>query len=120
MAEGVELEIPDPDIDADWETDVTSQMEEDNWGELDEISKAKKATSLAIHKVFSWIIPIAISLAFLLFVIVLGVYVAHLVMPTHRRWLTPDELQHIHNMLFSGVVGGAVAVGARTYFIEKD
>lgn len=119
MAGGDDLNIPTPDLDGEWETDVASQMEVDNWDDLDDISKAKKATSLAIHKVFNWIIPIAISLAFSIFVIVLGVYVAHLVLPAKCRWLTADELQHIHNMLFSGVVGGAVAVGARTYFFDK-
>jgi hypothetical protein len=114
-----DYKIPEPDLD-DWQTDIASQMEADNWDKLDEISKAKKETSLAIHKVFSWIIPIAIGLAFLMFSIVLGVYVAHLILPTNQRWLTADELQHIHNMLFSGVVGGAVAIGARTYFLDKD
>jgi hypothetical protein len=114
----IDIDIPEPDL-KDSEQDIASVMEDKNWDNLDEISKAKKTTSRRIHEVFSWIVPIAISLTFLFFVIVLGVYVAHLILPLRLRWLTSDELQHIHNMIFSGVVGGAVTVGARTYFSDK-
>lgn len=121
MSEDFDLTtIPSPELDEGWETDVLSSKEEEYWPEYDEISAQKKATALAIHRVFGWIIPTAISLAFIFFIVVLAVYVAHLLMPDQMRWLTPDEIQHIHSMLFSGVVGGAIAVAAKTYFFDKD
>lgn len=96
-------------------------MEEDNWADLDAISKQKKWNQLYVHRTFGFIIPTAIVISFILFLIVLSVYVIHLIIRHDYRWLSPDELQHIHAMLFSGVVGGAIAVAARIYFLEpKD
>lgn len=112
-------DIPDPVIPDDWEPDARGADEEQGWSRYEALAEAKHANKLAIHKVFRWIIPIAISLAFLGFTILLGVYLAHLVLPHYCRWLTPDEVQHIHSMIFSSVVGGAVAIFAKTYFIDQ-
>lgn len=117
--DGVEADdIPDPEFPPEWQEDAPSTAEESAWTKYDEISEARKANKLSIHKAFKWIIPIAIILAFLGFVILLGVYLANLVLPLRCRWLEPDELQHIHNMVFSSVVGGAVAIFAKTYFLD--
>ncbi len=112
-------QIPTPSLPEGWEDDFLSDAEEQYWLTYDDLSAAKKANKVAIHKTFKWIIPIAIGLAFLGFSAVLGVYVAHLIMPERLRWLSPDELQHIHSMIFSSVVGGAVAIFAKTYFLES-
>jgi len=112
--------IPTPHLPQGWEEDFLSGAEEHYWPKYDEISEARKANKLAIHKTLKWVIPIAISLAFLGFVALLGVYVIHLIIPLDRRWLLPDELQHIHSMIFSSVVGGAVAIFAKTYFLDTQ
>ncbi|MGV3769577.1 MAG: hypothetical protein ACO1NM_06065 [Sphingobium phenoxybenzoativorans] len=112
-------EIPTPSLPDGWEEDFLSDAEEQYWDRYDEISEAKKANKLVIHKTFGCILPIAIIMGFLAFAAVLGVYVVHLVIPDDRRWLKPEELQHIHSMIFSGVVGGAIAVFAKTYFLDK-
>lgn len=115
-----QTDIPTPLLKEGWEDeDFLSGAEELYWPQYDEISEARKANRLAIHKTLGWVIPIAISLAFLGFVALLGVYVLHLIIPAKERWLTPDELQHIHSMIFSSVVGGAVAVFAKTYFLDS-
>jgi hypothetical protein len=111
-------QIPTPSLPDGWEDDFLSDAEEQYWPTYDDLSAAKTANKLAIHKAFKWIIPIGIGLAFLGFSAVLGVYVAHLILPEHLRWLSSDELQHIHSMIFSSVVGGAVAIFAKTYFLE--
>ena len=111
--------IPTPELSAGWEDDFLGAAEEEFWDRYDEISEAKKANKLAIHRTIGWVIPIAISLAVLGFVALLGVYVAHLVLAERFRWLSPDELQHIHSMIFSSVVGGAVAIFAKTYFLDS-
>ena len=115
-----DFEIPEPDLtDLGWETDPLSLMEEDNWGELDDISKQKQQNELWIHKTIGCLIPAGLVVAFLMFILVLGVYVAHLILPQQCcRWLPPEELANIHNMLFSGVVGGAVAIVARMYLLK--
>lgn len=113
-----ETEIPAPKLDAEWETDTLSKIEEQQWPGYDAVSEQKKANRLAIHKTFGIIIPAAILVAFVLFIVVLAIYVAHLVMPLCWRWLSPDELQSIHDILFSSVVGGAIAIAARTYFFD--
>lgn len=110
--------IPDPDLPPDWQDGDVGKAEESVWVGYDEIVEAKKANKLAIHKAFKWIIPAAIILAFLGFVLLLGAYLIHLIIPADRRWLTAAELQHIHNMIFSSVVGGALAIFAKTYFID--
>jgi hypothetical protein len=112
-------EIPTPVLSQGWEEDFLSEAEVQYWDRYDEISEAKKANKLAIHKAFGWIIPIGITLAFIAFAIVLGVYIAHLVLPADCRWLSNDELQHIHSMVFSSVVGGAIAIFAKTYFLDE-
>ena len=119
-AEDFTFDIPGPDLEVGWESDTLSSLEEDNWEELDDISKQKKWNKWAIHKTLGCIIPAAIAIAFILFVIALIVYVAHLLIPDVSRWLTEDELSHIHSMIFSGVVGGAIAIAARTYFLDDD
>jgi hypothetical protein len=114
------VEIPPPNLSGGWAGDSLSSIEEEHWEDYDEISAQKKWNTLLIHKAFGWIIPIAITLAFVFFTVVLGVYIAHLVLPDSRRWLTPEELKDIHSMLFSGVVGGAIAVAAKAYFFDDD
>lgn len=113
-------DIPIPNLTEGWEDDFLSGAELHYWDKYDELSEAKKANRLAVHKAFGWIIPIAISLAFLGFAILLGVYVIHLIIPADYRWLSNDELQHIHSIVFSGVVGGAIAVFAKTYFLDEN
>jgi hypothetical protein len=118
--EGNDLpEIQTPILTEGWEEDFLVGAEEQFWPEYDEISEAKKQTRLAIHKAFGWIIPIAIILAFVGFAIVLAIYLLHLIIPTNWRWLTQDELSHIHSIVFSGVVGGAAAIFAKTYFLDE-
>ncbi len=112
-------DIPTPELSEGWEDDFLSGAEELYWPRYDTISAAKKANKLAIHKTLRWVIPVAIALAFLGFVAILGVYVIHLIVPSNQRWLTSDELQHIHSMIFSSVVGGAVAIFAKTYFLDS-
>ena len=111
-------DIPTPTFPEGWEEDFLSGAEEQYWDRYDTLSEAKKANKLKIHRAFGWIIPIAIGLAFFAFAVVLGVYILHLVLPVYCRWLSPDELQHIHSMIFSSVVGGAIAIFAKTYFLE--
>lgn len=118
--EGNLADIPTPELSQGWEEDFLSGAEQEYWPIYDEISEAKKANKLAIHKAFGWIIPIAISLAFIGFTLILGVYVLHLILPNYCRWLSEDELKHIHSMIFSSVVGGAIAIFAKTYFLDEN
>lgn len=113
------FDIPEPEFIDGWELDTLANFEEQNWDTLDEISKQKRWNKWAIHRTVGCIIPIAICLAFILFIIALVVYVTHLLIPSDFRWLSSDELSHIHSMIFSGVVGGAIAIAARTYFLDQ-
>lgn len=112
--------IPTPTLTEGWEEDFLVSAEERYWPDYDEISEAKKQNRLAIHKAFGWIIPIAIVLAFAGFALVLSIYLLHLVLPNGWRWLSEDELNHIHSIVFSGVVGGAIAIFAKTYFLDES
>jgi hypothetical protein len=47
------------------------------------------------------------------------VYVWHLLSQKSWRWLESAELQNIHSIIFSSVVGGAIALIAKTYFAEE-
>lgn len=113
-------DIPDPELDPGWESDVTSENELQYWSIYAEISQQKHHNTLLIHKTIGFLIPAAIVLAFLFFLFTVGVYIAHILLPESCRWLTTDEVQHIHSMVFSSVVGGAVALGARMYLLKED
>ena len=117
MSDGIG-DIPSPEFEPDWESDFLSTQEAEHWDDLDDLSKQKKTNELYVHKTLGCLFPAGIAIAFILFLIVLGVYVSHLLLPAAYRWLEPDELVHIHNMLFSGVVGGAIAIVARMYLIK--
>lgn len=114
-------DLPAPDLEG-FEEDSLSGREESEWKRLDELSKARHDNALAIHKTIKWLIPSALILGFIGFAALSSVYVAHLLLPNERRWLTPDEVQHIHSMIFSGVVGGAIALLAKMYLgdVKKD
>ncbi|MCW3849475.1 hypothetical protein OF829_19735 [Sphingomonas sp. LB-2] len=111
--------IPEPDTSGA-DSDTLATQEEKGWSDYAAISKAKRNNTLLVHKTIGVLIPVALVVAFLGFLALGIVYVWHLVVPTGYRWLTSDELQHIHSMIFSSVVGGAIALVAKAYFIEKD
>lgn len=124
MAQGPDGELPDlpaPDL-AGLTEDSLFGHEEANWKRLDELSKAKHDNALAIHKTIKWLIPSALILGFLGFAALSLIYLAHILLPCEWRWLSADEVQHIHSMIFSGVVGGAVALLAKMYLgdFKKD
>ncbi|RYG38882.1 MAG: hypothetical protein EON93_01160 [Burkholderiales bacterium] len=86
------------------------------WDEYDDISKVKRNNTLLVHKTIGWLIPIALVFAFLGFLAMSGIYIWHLISRHDLRWLEAGELQNIHSMIFSSVVGGAIAILAKTYF----
>jgi len=112
-------DIPAPTLEAGWEQDSTSTREEEHWGELDDLSKQQKKNELAFHRALGWCIPIAIIVAFTLFLSSILIYLIHVLAPPYWRWLSPDEIQHLHNMIFSSIVGGAVTEGVRSYMKKK-
>lgn len=113
--------LPTPDFEG-FEEDSLSGREEANWKRLEDLSKARHSNALAIHKTIKFLIPAGLIAGFAAFVTLLGAYVLHLVLPAANRWLLPEEVQHIHSMIFSGVVGGAVALLAKMYLgnVKKD
>src|SRR5688572_28107405 len=106
--------LPPPDLEG-YEEDSLSSREVKEWKRLDELSKARHENALAIHKTIKWLIPGALILGFLGFAALVGVYILHLILPVGERWLAPNEVQNIHSMIFSGVVGGAIALLAKMY-----
>ncbi len=122
MAQGPDGQLPElpaPDLEG-FADDSMSGREEDNWKRLEELSRAKHDNALAIHKTIKWLIPCALILGFLGFASMSLVYVSHLLLPLDLRWLTEDELKHIHSMIFSGVVGAAIALLAKLYLGEPN
>lgn len=120
MSDEVEsgVNIPSPNLEG-WEGDTLSEQEQKNWSRYDEISQAKHKNRLLIHKTVGLLVPAALIVAFLGFVAMAGVYVIHMLIPDSRHWLTDLELQRIHDLIFSSVVGGAIAIVARTYFFDE-
>ena len=109
------LEVPAPVLEPDWQDDPVSNFELENWDRLDRLSRQKKENELRFHKALGCCIPIAIALAFVGLAAALVVYLVHMLGPPSWRWLSADEVQHLHNMLFSGVVGAALAEAVRHY-----
>lgn len=117
MSGSFDLEnIPVPTLEEGWEQDSTSLREAKFWDEYDDISKVKRNNTLLVHKTIGWLIPIALVFAFLGFLAMSGIYIWHLISRHDLRWLEAGELQNIHSMIFSSVVGGAIAILAKTYF----
>lgn len=119
--EGDLPELPTLDLKG-FEGDSLKGREETNWKRLDELSQARHSNALAIHKTIRFLIPAGLVVGFLGFLALSIVYILHLTLPDDRRWLLADEVQHIHSMIFSGVVGGAIALLAKMYLgdIKKD
>jgi len=114
------LDIPAPDPTGS-ESDTLANQEVKNWPNYDEISSAKRHNQVLVHKTIGYLIPAALVVAFLCFLAMCLVYVWHLLSRPCWRWLAPAELQNIHSIIFSSVVGGAIALIAKTYFAdEKD
>ena len=112
-----QFNLPQPDLRG-FEEDSQADREVENWKRLDQLSKAKHDNTLAIHKTVKFLIPAALVVGFLAFTSLAVIYVLHLLLPVACRWLSPDEVQHIHSMIFSGVVGGAVAILAKMYLAD--
>lgn len=122
MAREVEDQLPDlpvPNLEG-FEDDSLSGREESNWKRLDELSKARHDNAIAIHKTVKILIPAGLVIAFTLFLTLAVVYVVHLLVPEDSRWLTDDEVQHIHSMVFSSVVGGAAALLGKMYLGKSN
>lgn len=114
-------DLPTPNLEG-FEEDSLHGREEANWKQLRELSKARHDNALTIHKTIKWLIPGALILGFLGFTSLAIIYILHLLLPVNLRWLKPDEVHHIHSMIFSGVVGGAIAILAKIYLgdVRKD
>jgi hypothetical protein len=108
-------EIPTPVLEAGWQDDAASSFEEENWDNLDKLSRQKKQNELVFHKAVGWCIPIAIGIAFIGLAVSTIIYLVHVLAPDSWRWLTADEVDRIHNMLFSGAVGAGLAETVRYY-----
>lgn len=108
------LNLPAPQFEG-WQEDSTAATEESAWARQDELSKARHANALMIHRTVKLIIPVMLIFGALLFVAMAGTYVAMLLLPTNRRWLEPEQIQQIHSILFSGFAGGALALIGKTY-----
>jgi hypothetical protein len=113
-------QIPDPVLEAGWENDPTSARELQDWDNLDKLSRQKKENVLKFHRALGWCIPVAMALAFAGLAVSAIVYLIHVIGPGGWRWLSPDEVQHLHNMLFSGVVGAALAEWVRHYMKKAE
>lgn len=68
---------------------------------------------LAVHKALLWLVPATVILAFTLFWIGVVIYAVHMFSPW--GWLQPQQLQDLHTVLFSSVVGAVVAQGIKRY-----
>lgn len=113
-------DIPQPDLGTGWEDDSTSAREERYWGDYEKVTRIKNNNTANIHRVIGWCIPVAIVSSFTGFLVIAAVYIVHIVGPICWRWLSTEEVDAIHNMLFSGVVGAAVTQGTRIYLQKTD
>jgi hypothetical protein len=104
---------PGGDVEADATSDSAAKMESAEFGRLAEIEGAKHAVKLAVHKTLSWLVPLSVILAFVLFWVGVVVYAIHLFTP--YGWLKPVQLQDLHTILFSSVIGAVVAQGIKRY-----
>lgn len=99
-------------------TEPTTQLAlEDSRNRLEQerlFSQNRRDESIknALNRVFVWLI----WAGFLGFFAVLMIRMAHLILPQHLQWLTPDQIQNIDKIIFSGAIGGFVG----RYFKRYD
>ena len=113
-------EIPTPVLEEDWEDDPNSGFEVENWDRLDRLSRQKKENELRFHRALGCCIPIAIGLTFVGLAASVIIYLVHMLGPDSMRWLSAEEIQRLHDMLFSGVVGAALTETVRRYMKRGD
>lgn len=116
LVEGSGFEVPGPPADwiqsEDWKSDPFAKAEAEGGYDIDGL---KKKNEFHAHQVVGLCIPVFIAGAFLVFAAILVVYMLHLLLPANSRWLSAEEIEHLHNIVFGGAAGAALAGGAKKY-----
>lgn len=89
-----------------WARDSKSNLEEKNWKDLDQIKEQNNGNFL---RVYGWIV-ITVSVFFTaVFLLSLGAWFSHYILPERCLWLTEDQLSKIQSVLFSGGMGAVIS-----------
>jgi Mn2+/Fe2+ NRAMP family transporter len=117
----VPLTIPDPEIDDVPDAGAPVQ-EERGWESqhYEDLSNARHSVVMRIHAAAAYLIPAAVILAALAVAALVVTYVLNIVLPTNRRWLTPEDSRVVHDLLFSSIAGAAITSMGKAYFSPKD
>ena len=59
-----------------------------------------------LKNVINWIFIVFVCIISLVATIVIGMRLLHLVLSLERQWMTPEQLQNIDKLFFSGAIGG--------------
>ena len=110
------LQIPDPLLDSSevgLSSDETSSWFADKY---EATSKAKIDVARRVHKLASYLIPLGILFMFLAASALGLVFLLHLILPEGYRWLSPPQVQQVHDLLFSAIAGAAISGMTKAYF----
>ena len=92
-----------------WARDVAAQDEEENWSNEPAIRGQKVTNKVMWLKVYGPIISLFTVVFALLFVLSLGAWAAHYILPVSCHWLTAEQLEKIQSVLFSGGMGAVLS-----------
>lgn len=108
---------PPPEIERlpSWASDRLARDEVNKWTDERELKNQKNKNELWALKAiggatFSLIIFFAI-----IFVVSLGSWIAHYLLPTSCHWLTEIQLSKIQSVVFSGAIGAIVSAYAQRH-----
>ncbi len=88
----------------------SAQNEDDNWTNVDLITQQKNDNTLNELKLMGWIVWILMLLLCCLFVGFLGTWAWHFLIPTYWHWLSPDQIEKIESIIFSGTLGAMASI----------
>jgi hypothetical protein len=95
-----------------------ASLEGNVWDKYDSVSGAKNRNKILIQKALGVCLPISVFLAFAAFWISGLILLWHLIGFPQCRWLKPEEITHLQNLLFSSFVGAAVAGGTKHFLLD--
>ena len=89
------------DVKPKAEVSSTAQLENEAF-----VKKHKRDEKTKDHMHYASVVFIWV--AFVTFIIVFFIRVLHFVLPESLQWMTPDQVQSIDKLIFSGAIGGFI------------
>ena len=108
---------PPPPIESSaWFSDYNKAKEEEaNWDKEGKLRGQEEKNHLRWLQAYGYVVIVFLFFFALLFVLFVGSWTFHHLLPSEFHWLDENQLSKIQSILFSGSLGGVVSVVAQKH-----